>query len=182
MTIVGYNCSAATLVIPNTIYNKPVVSIGDNAFKNCTGLTSVTIAATIMTIGNSAFNGCTSLTSAYFEGDAPTIWSHVFDNCASGFVIYYNRGSRGFTNPWHGYPTKVISNCPIVKVLGEDNPKLENLRNFRDSKLAQTAIGRKAINIYYNNAGSINAALDRSPALKALTRRMLEIIAPMVGE
>jgi hypothetical protein len=72
--------------------------------------------------------------------------------------------------------------CPAKKALGEDNPKLENLRDFRDSKLAQSVIGRKAIQIYYNNADSINAALDCSPALRAATRRVLDVIAPMVGK
>jgi hypothetical protein len=67
-------------------------------------------------------------------------------------------------------------------VLGADNPKLENLRGFRDSKLAQSAVGRRIINIYYNNADSINAALERSPALRAVTRRFLEAIPPMVGK
>jgi hypothetical protein len=71
--------------------------------------------------------------------------------------------------------------CPAKKALGENNPKLENLRDFRDSKLAQSAVGRRIINIYYNNADSINAALERSPALRAAARRVLEIIAPMVG-
>jgi C1A family cysteine protease len=71
--------------------------------------------------------------------------------------------------------------CPAKKVLGADNPKLENLRDFRDSSLAQSAVGRKAIQIYYTNAGSINAALDRSPALRAAARSVLEVIAPMAG-
>jgi hypothetical protein len=67
-------------------------------------------------------------------------------------------------------------------VLGADNPGLENLRDFRDSRLAKSSVGRKAILVYYNNADSINAALERSPALRAMTRRVLEVIAPMVGK
>jgi len=72
--------------------------------------------------------------------------------------------------------------CPAQKVLGADNPQLENLRDFRDSKLANSAVGRKVIQIYYNNAEDINAALERSPALRAATRKVLEVIAPMVGK
>jgi hypothetical protein len=71
--------------------------------------------------------------------------------------------------------------CPAKNVLGTNNPKLENLRDFRDSKLANSAVGRRIIGIYYKNADSINAALERSPALRAATRRVLEVIAPMVG-
>ena len=72
--------------------------------------------------------------------------------------------------------------CPAKKALGENNPKLENLRYFRDSKLAQNAVGRKAIQIYYNNAESINAALERSPALRTVVRIALEELAPMLGK
>ncbi len=72
--------------------------------------------------------------------------------------------------------------CPVKQMLGADNPKLENLRDFRDSRLAQSAAGRKAIQIYYDNADSINAALERSPALQAVARRVLEAIVPMVGK
>jgi len=43
-------------------------------------------------------------------------------------------------------------------------------------------VGRKVIQIYYSNADSINAALERSPALRAASKRMLEFIAPMVGK
>ena len=66
-------------------------------------------------------------------------------------------------------------------MLGSDNPKLENLRDFRDSRLAHSALGRRLIDMYYNNAGTINAALERSPALQAAARKGLEAIAPMVG-
>ena len=44
------------------------------------------------------------------------------------------------------------------------------------------ALGRRIIQIYYNNADSINVALDRSPTLKAFTRRVFEIIALWVDK
>ena len=78
--------------------------------------------------------------------------------------------------------TTVPGPCLATQMLGADSPNLEQLRYFRDSKLAQSAIGRRIIQIYYNNADNINAALERSPALHAVTRRMLETIAPMVGK
>jgi ELWxxDGT repeat protein len=72
-------------------------------------------------------------------------------------------------------------NCPVKQVLGADSPDLENLRSFRDGTLASSAVGRRAIQIYYRNAESINAALENSPALRAVARRMLNILAPMLG-
>jgi hypothetical protein len=47
-------------------------------------------------------------------------------------------------------------------------PDIEKLRAFRDSTLAQSAVGRRIIEIYYDNAGSINDALENSPALSAI--------------
>ena len=44
-----------------------MVSIGDNAFRNCTGLTYFDIPATTASIGISAFEGCSGLTSFRFE-------------------------------------------------------------------------------------------------------------------
>ena len=50
-----YNCSGLTSVaIPNS-----VTSIGDYAFGYCSGLTSVTIPNSVTSIGNFAFYGCT---------------------------------------------------------------------------------------------------------------------------
>ena len=46
------------LVIPDS-----VTSIGDYAFRNCTGLTSITIPDSVTSIGGSAFDGCSSLAS-----------------------------------------------------------------------------------------------------------------------
>ena len=71
--------------------------------------------------------------------------------------------------------------CPSKRILGEGSPELENLRFLRDSRLSRNAVGLRLIEIYYSNADSINAVIDRSPALRAAARRALEVIAPMVG-
>lgn len=71
--------------------------------------------------------------------------------------------------------------CAAATVLGADNPLLENLRTFRDTRLARSAAGQRIIKVYYRNAGSITAALDRSPALRVAARWMLEAVASRVG-
>lgn len=74
-----------------------------------------------------------------------------------------------------------LSSCPIIRILGADNPGLDPLRDFRDTRLARSAVGQRMIRIYYNNADSVNAALDRSPALRAVARRVLEALASRMG-
>jgi hypothetical protein len=71
--------------------------------------------------------------------------------------------------------------CLAQKALGNDNPDLENLRAFRDGALAQSELGRRVTQIYYGNTGIINAALDRSPVLRAMARKFFESVAAQVG-
>ena len=100
-----------------------------------------------------------------------------------GSILYYDKSQRGFVWPVRAGQAGISGKpCPAKKLLGEDNPQLEILRDFRDSKLANSVMGHRIINIYYNNADSIDAALERSPALQAAARRVLEVIAPMVGK
>ena len=51
------------LIIPDTIEGNPVTSIGNDAFRDCGSLTSVTIPGSVTSIGVAAFRDCTSLTS-----------------------------------------------------------------------------------------------------------------------
>lgn len=63
-----------------------MTSIGNNAFEDCSSLTSVTIGNSVTSIGTWAFDGCTSLTSVTFEGTVEQ-WNAVVkgsswkDNC-----------------------------------------------------------------------------------------------------
>ena len=50
--------STGDLTIPPTLGGKPVTSIGDFAFYNCSSLTSVTIPDSVKSIGYHAFDGC----------------------------------------------------------------------------------------------------------------------------
>ncbi|NLL95292.1 MAG: leucine-rich repeat protein, partial [Thermoplasmatales archaeon] len=49
-------------------YEFSVTAIGNEAFKNCTELMSVTISSTVETIGKEAFSGCTGLKTVTFTG------------------------------------------------------------------------------------------------------------------
>ena len=60
-----------------------VVGIGDNAFENCFGLTSITIPDSVTSIGNKAFQDCTGLTSITIPDSLTSIGISAFSNCYS---------------------------------------------------------------------------------------------------
>ena len=72
------NCSGLTsIVIPDSVTN-----ISNYAFSNCSGLTSITIPNSVTTIGNSAFSGCSGLTSINIPNSVTTIGDSAFSNCS----------------------------------------------------------------------------------------------------
>ncbi len=73
------NYSGLTSVtIPNS-----VTSIGDYAFFNCSGLTSVTIPNSVTTIGEFAFAYCSGLTSVIFNAEKCTKMISAFSDCTN---------------------------------------------------------------------------------------------------
>ena len=66
----------STLVIPDG-----VTIIDDSAFRDCTGLTSVTIPDSVTSIGQNAFNGCIGLQFATIGNGVTSIGSNAFYNC-----------------------------------------------------------------------------------------------------
>ncbi|MBP5371142.1 MAG: leucine-rich repeat domain-containing protein [Bacteroidales bacterium] len=72
-----YNCSGLTSVtIPNS-----VTSIGSSAFSGCSGLTSITIPNGVTSIGIAAFFDCSGLTSITIPNSVTTIGEMAFDAC-----------------------------------------------------------------------------------------------------
>ena len=71
------------IVIPSTHENKPVTTIGEEAFEACNSLTSVTIPDSVTSIGNSAFSHCSSLTSVTIGNSVTSIGDSAFYFCFS---------------------------------------------------------------------------------------------------
>lgn len=98
----SFNTYSGDVVIPSTVnyYGKDcdVVSIGYQAFKNSTGLTSVTLPETVVYLSNEAFAGCTSLTSITIPNSASTIYNYVFTGCTNLRTIICKRATARSCN------------------------------------------------------------------------------------
>ena len=62
-------------------YTFKVTGIGNNAFRGCTGLTSVSFGEGLGRIGSYAFSNCTSLASVDFPDGLEVIESNAFEGC-----------------------------------------------------------------------------------------------------
>ena len=91
----SFNTYSGDVTIPEkvtyggTTYN--VVGIGYQAFKNCTGLTSVSIPKTVYLLLNESFSGCTKLTSIVLPSSITSIYNNAFVGCTALKSIYVMR-------------------------------------------------------------------------------------------
>ena len=82
-----YNSYSGNIKIPSTVtYNNQVytvTSISNQAFKDCSNLTSVTIPEGITEIGDYAFQNCTALNEINVPNGVITIKQLAFDGCSN---------------------------------------------------------------------------------------------------
>ncbi len=89
-TVVGFSeIPSGNFTIPDEYNNKPVTSVGREAFYDCTNLTSVTIPDSVTSIGDFAFRSCTSLASIELPDTVTNIGISVFEETA-----YYNKSNN----------------------------------------------------------------------------------------
>ncbi len=87
--------------IEAVIIEDGVTSIGNFAFLNCTGLTTVTIPASVKSIGDSAFNYCTGLTTITIGSGVTYIGFDAFFDCTKVEIVYCNADPIKLT--WEDY-------------------------------------------------------------------------------
>ena len=105
--------ASGAVTVPASIDGKPVVSIGDGAFRWCDGLTKITIPDGVKYIGESAFSQCTKVTSIELP-DSVQYLGAAFDYCQSLTSITIPRDAE-----FHTFP--IFRGCTALKNINVDN-------------------------------------------------------------
>ena len=109
--------SSKTLVLgcKSSIIPNGVTSIGNYAFEQCTGLTSITIPDGVISIGKWAFSDCTRLTSIIISDSVKNIEILAFTRCTNlknitykGTIVEWKNITKG--SSWY-YNSSCIIHC-----------------------------------------------------------------------
>ena len=135
------DCSGLTRV---TIGNS-VTSIGKYAFYNCTGLTSVTIPNSVTSIGNNAFYKCSGLTSITIPNSVTSIGDYAFQNC-SGLT-----GELVIPNSVTSIGNNAFNRCSGLTsvTIGNSVTSIGNYAFYQCSGLTSVTIGNSVTSIGY---------------------------------
>ena len=165
-TILVAGCAA-------TIIPESTTLIEDNAFYNCTGLTSIEIPSNVKSIGYSAFYGCTGLKAVEIPSSVYSIRAFAFENCTGLTSItipnnvkemgmYAFKGCTGLTEAvvncnigQYGF-----DNCTSLKTLtiGKD---VESVSSYDFSGCtALTDITVDSENAKYDSRNNCNAIIE----------------------
>ena len=149
----GYENLTGDLVIPESVTHLgktyQVTSIGDRAFINCTGLTSVTIPNSVTIIGDAdqiasdgaAFSNCTGLTSIVIPNSVTLIGKNSFNSCT------------GLTSVTIGKSVTLIGENAFKKCTGLTSVTIPN---------SVTTIGKQA---FYDCTGLTSVTIPNSVTL-----------------
>jgi hypothetical protein len=101
-TITGYRGSGGNVSIPSSIGGVAVRTIGDNAFRNRTNITGVTIPNSVTSIRRGAFEG-TGITSITIPNSVTFIGNYAFANTGLRSIV--------IPNSVDVIPIGLVSNC-----------------------------------------------------------------------
>jgi hypothetical protein len=97
MAVTGSSAIGTATILDN-VSGIPVTSIGDNAFNDRTGLSSITIPNSVTSIGNYAFQGCTGLTSVSIGTGVTSIAGSAFQSCNSLTAITVDSNNTNYSS------------------------------------------------------------------------------------
>ena len=122
---------ATEFVIPDG-----VTSIGADAFRNCSDLTSVIIPGSVTNIGAGAFYDCSGLTNVVMKGDCPEVGSDAFYGVADGCMVHLPWRIATYTvtdGKWQGMTVKLPPMEFAVSEVQADESSAVEVRVFGGS-------------------------------------------------
>lgn len=112
----GFTRPTGALQIPSSVVNDgtvyPVLAVGQLAFYNCTGLTSVVMVDGMTTLNNSSFNGCSALTTVMIPASVDSIGLQAFANCSAMADVWVASAVPPCTSANAFYNT-TLSSCTL---------------------------------------------------------------------
>ena len=117
-----YIVGCCTYVTGDVVIPSTVDTIGDNAFSNCTGITSITIGNSVTSIGSYAFSDCRGLTSVTIGNSVTSIGRYAFSGCTGLTTVNFN--ATNCQNMVYRYYSQVypaFMNIPLTTLNIGDN-------------------------------------------------------------
>ncbi len=154
--ITGCDTSITNAVIPAEINGLPVTAIAENAFLECSGLTSVTIPDSIESIGESAFWYCSGLKSVKIPAGVKNIGGDAF-----------------FGTPWlesecKKNPLVIVNNILIDGKLCEGNVVIPDGVTKISGYVFSGCTGITSVKIPYSVKNIGNDAFSRCSGIKSI--------------
>jgi len=70
--------------------------------------------------------------------------------------------------------------CPVVYLLGKEDPRVKTVRKFRDELLAKSSSGRDIVELYKKRSSQLIEFFENSPVIKNAVRMVLGAIIPVI--
>lgn len=150
-------CTDLNIIIPFSVDGKRVVSIGRDAFRDCSNLTSITIPDSVINIDKYAFSGCSGLTNVTIPGSVTIIGDGAFSGCSGLTNITISDGVMNISN-------YMFSGCDsLTSVIIPDSVTEISYSAFQGcDSLMNVTIGDGVTHIY-------DYAFNLCPALTSIT-------------
>ena len=122
VTSFGASCFKDCRGLTSITIPSSVTSLGDGCFQDCSGLTSITIPSSVTSLGDFCFQGCSGLISITIPSSVTSLGGNCFLNCQKLETVYFE-GKYCRSN----YANLKIPTTSIIKV------PTEYLQGYKDS-------------------------------------------------
>jgi hypothetical protein len=158
ITITQYTGPGGDVTIPDTVNGLPVTTVGQAAFYQVSGLTSVTFGTNVTTIANNAIFQCPSLASVSIPAGVTNIGSGPMIDCKSLAAISVSPSNAHYTNV-----NQVLFNTPQTSLIefpggvGGSYTLPATVTNVGQALIGNSlaAISVNAANTIYTNQGGV---------------------------